>query len=166
MKLQLPLTFYFGFPCATAKIAGGNDYPTIRGTANFYQVPTQPGIFVEIELSNLPVFSEDSASGDAPSFLGFHLHENGDCSNNLANTGSHYNPQNALHPHHLGDFPSLLNNHGVAYMAFYDQYLTLEDISNRSLIIHSNRDDFTSQPSGDSGEKIACGVIVPVKFQP
>lgn len=60
---------------------------------------------------------------------------------------------------HAGDMPSLLNNGGYAYLSFYDEHFRLEDILGRSLVIHSQRDDFTSQPAGDSGEKIGCGVI-------
>lgn len=44
-------------------------------------------------------------------------------------------------------------------MTFYDARFTIPDIIERSLIIHENRDNFTTQPSGDSGTKIACGTI-------
>ena len=71
----------------------------------------------------------------------------------------HYNPTEADHPYHLGDFPSSLNSNGYAYLAFYDGYLSLPAILGRSVIVHSQRDDFSSQPSGDSGDKIACGIV-------
>ena len=60
---------------------------------------------------------------------------------------------------YTGGLPPLLSNHGYAWMAFYDARFTISDILGRSLIIHENRDDFTTQPAGDSGTKIACGVI-------
>lgn len=153
------MNYYWGIPVAAAQITGSKAYPSITGTANFYHVPGQTGIFLEIEVHNLPPFPEN-----APSFLGLHIHENGDCSNNLQQTGSHYNPTNTMHPHHLGDLPPLLNNNGIAHMTVYDFYLSPADIINRSIIIHSQRDDFTSQPSGDSGDKIACGVILPAQY--
>lgn len=58
-----------------------------------------------------------------------------------------------------GDLPPLLSNRGYAWTAFYDTRFGISDIVGRSLIIHENRDDFTTQPAGDSGKKIACGVI-------
>lgn len=75
------------------------------------------------------------------------------------NTGNHYNPGNVPHPEHAGDLPPLLSNNGYAWMTFYTGRINIEDVAGRSLIIHSMRDNFTSQPSGDSGDKIGCGVI-------
>lgn len=141
-------------PRAYAMIQGGTDYPSLQGVAYFYETHWQIGLMVEVEFSGLPNTEEHS-----PRFLGLHLHENGDCSNNFANTGMHYNPTNADHPYHIGDLPSILNSNGYAFLAFYDTFLSLENIRGRSIILHDNRDDFTTQPSGDSGNKIACGVI-------
>ena len=63
------------------------------------------------------------------------------------------------HPQHAGDLPPLIANDGYVWMVFYDSFLTLPMIVNRSVVIHQNPDDFTTQPSGNAGEKIACGVI-------
>lgn len=142
------------YPDAYAKIKGGTSYPDIFGNANFYHNPAAKGIIIEVEVSALP-----GPPVDCPHFLGLHIHENGNCSNNFADTGMHYNPQGKEHPCHAGDLPSLLNNNGYAYLCFYDSFLSIEDVMGRSIIIHDNRDDFTSQPAGDSGAKIACGVI-------
>lgn len=141
-------------PDASAIIRGGDAYPDLIGVANFYQTRADSGLMVEVELSHLP----DSVSY-SPRFLGLHIHENGDCSNDFDDTGMHYNPTNAVHPYHLGDLPSVLNSSGYAFLAFYDGFLDLRGISGRSIILHDQRDDFTTQPSGDSGSKIACGVI-------
>ena len=75
------------------------------------------------------------------------------------NTGNHYNPGNVPHPEHAGDLPPLLSNNGYAWMSFYTSRVNVEDLIGRSLVIHSMRDDFTTQPSGNSGDKIGCGVI-------
>ena len=75
------------------------------------------------------------------------------------NTGNHYNPGNVPHPEHAGDLPPLLSNNGYAWMTFYTGRINIEDVAGKSLVIHSMRDNFTSQPSGDSGDKIGCGVI-------
>lgn len=141
-------------PSAYAIIRGGNAYPSLNGIVNFYETQWHVGLMVEVELTNLP-----NTSNNSPRFLGLHIHENGDCSQNFENTGSHYNPTNAVHPYHIGDLPSVLNSNGYAFLAFYDTFLSLDDIVGRSIILHEKRDDFTTQPSGDSGNKIACGII-------
>ena len=75
------------------------------------------------------------------------------------NTGNHYNPGNVPHPEHAGDLLPLLSNNGYAWMTFYTSRINIEDIIGRSVVVHSMRDDFTTQPSGNSGDKIGCGVI-------
>lgn len=144
-----------GIPKAYAVLRGGSKYPSIIGTVNFYQHRSGIGIMIEACMQNLPPAA-------APSFLGFHIHENGNCSDNSTHTGMHYNPQNAEHPHHLGDLVPIFNSNGSAYLVFYDSYLSISDIIGRSLILHEKADDFTTQPSGNSGDKIACGVILPL----
>ena len=143
-------------PKALAIIEVGNTYPDLFGIALFYETLTSTGLLIEVEVYSLP-----PNSVDCPQFLGMHIHEKGDCSNNFANTGMHLNPNQKQHPCHLGDLPPLLNNNGYAYLCFYNGFLTLDDVLGHSLVIHKNRDDFTSQPAGNSGDKIACGVINP-----
>lgn len=142
-----------GLPDAIARVHGGSLQPSLNGVVKFYDTPFD-GIIIEAEFAGLPDSNENNHN-----FLGFHIHENGDCSNNFNNTGSHFNPTGASHPYHLGDLPPLLNNNGYAYTMFYDDSLTISRIIGHSVIVHSQRDDFTSQPSGDSGNKIGCGVI-------
>lgn len=142
------------FPDAYAVIRGSEKYPDLKGIANFYTARWGLGIIVEVEVSGLP-----NTTSYSPRFVAMHIHENGDCSNNFMNTGMHYNPTGAVHPYHLGDLPPLLNSNGYAFTAFFDSFLTIDDIAGRSIIIHENRDDFKTQPSGDSGDKIGCGVI-------
>lgn len=141
-------------PKAYAIIHGNASFPNLTGIVNFYQTNWGIGLVVEAEFTNLPNTPDNS-----PRFLGFHLHEYGNCENNFADTGMHYNPTSAVHPYHLGDFPAILNSNGYAYLAFYDSFLTLQQVLNRSVIVHAKRDDYTSQPSGDSGDKIACGIV-------
>lgn len=144
-------------PAAYALIQGFGQYKEIVGVANFYRTRWDSGVILEVELSHLPNTKEYS-----PRFMGLHIHENGDCSNHLTHTGSHYNPTNAVHPYHVGDLPPILNSNGYSYMAVYDSFLEIDEILGKSIILHSQRDDFTTQPAGDSGEKIACGVIHPI----
>lgn len=146
-----------GQPNAVAVLKGNNDLPDINGVVKFYSLP-ESGMLIAAEISDLP----DGTNEDTPTFFAFHIHENGNCSGNFENTGMHYNPDNVSHPEHAGDLPPLFANDGYVWMVFYDSFLTLPMILNRSVVIHQNPDDFTTQPSGNAGEKIACGVITEV----
>lgn len=73
-----------------------------------------------------------------------------------------YNEDTLPHGNHAGDFPVLFSNNGYARMSFFTDKFKPEDIINRSVIIHQNPDDYRSQPAGNSGKRIACGVIYPV----
>lgn len=141
-------------PQAMAWVTGGSAQPQISGLVKFYETP-YGGTLVEAEIFGLPDITMPGSSD----FYAFHIHEFGDCSNSFANTGEHYNPTDQPHPDHAGDMPPLLSNQGYAWISFYDKRFRVKDIIDRSVIIHSMRDDFTSQPSGDPGVKIACGVI-------
>jgi len=140
-------------PNAIAWIRGNETHPTLSGIVRFYAIPIG-GILVNAEVSGLL----DS------SFYAMHIHEFGNCTPPFDQTGVHYNPEGLPHPAHSGDMPPLLATNGFAWLAFYDGRLSLEEILNKSLVIHANRDDFTSQPAGDSGEKIGCGVIKQIYY--
>lgn len=142
-------------PQALALVYGSNKYPDLKGTVRFYQTPYE-GILIAAEFYHLP-----SENTDSPSFYGFHIHENGDCSDDFAKTGSHYNPLNQPHPKHAGDMPPLLSCNGYSFMTFYAEQLTISQVIGKSVIVHEKPDDFTTQPSGNAGNKIACGVIRP-----
>ncbi|HBA97378.1 MAG TPA: superoxide dismutase family protein [Lachnospiraceae bacterium] len=141
-------------PDAFAVIDGNGDNQKLHGTAYFYKTPFG-GTLVEIEVDGLPVKNSKSQS----SFLGIHIHENGDCTPPFNQTGEHYNPYAAPHPDHAGDMPPLLVNSGYAYSVFYTERFKIADINGRSVIIHDKADEFSTQPSGNSGAKIACGII-------
>ena len=116
----------------------------------FYQ--TKDGVLVSARISGLP----QSEAG----FFGFHIHEGENCKgDSFKNTGGHYNPKDRPHPSHAGDLPPLLSCSGSAYMTVKSCRFRVRDIIGRTVIIHGGTDDFRTQPSGDAGEKIACGVI-------
>lgn len=139
-------------PDAYADILGNSDNKMLHGTVKFYDV--SDGVLVEAIIFGLP-----NTSPYTSAFYGFHIHENGNCTLPFDRTGNHYNPENMPHPNHAGDMPPLLGNHGFAYSVFYTERFRLNEIIDKSVIIHSNPDDFTTQPSGNSGTKIGCGVI-------
>ena len=140
-------------PQARAWIQGSSKYPQIRGTVNLYQ--TNSGVLIAAEVWGLPKES---------SFLGFHVHESGHCDGDtgdpLSHVGAHYNPDHTEHPHHAGDLPPLMNNGGRALSIFMTDRFTVHEVIGRAFIIHASPDDFITQPSGNSGEKIACGIIL------
>ena len=66
------------------------------------------------------------------------------------------------HPYHAGDLPPLIGNDGFAYMSVLTNRFKIDEIINKVIVIHENKDDFTTQPSGNAGKKIGCGKIVKV----
>lgn len=142
------------YPEAIAAIHGAPSNPLLYGTAIFHSTSTN-GIIIQVEVFHLPDQQLPNTSG----FFGMHIHEYGNCTPPFDQTGDHYNPFGQEHPNHAGDLPPLLSNNGYAWMAFFDSRFSIAEILGRSLIIHGGKDDFTTQPSGHSGEKIGCGVI-------
>lgn len=141
-------------PGAAAWINGNKNYPNLSGLIKFYHT-TYGGVLAEAQIFNLPDVNLPGSSR----FYAMHIHENGDCSDAFDHTGTHYNPQNTEHPHHAGDMPPLLSNQGYAFSVFYDKRFTIQEIIGKAVIIHEKPDDFTTQPSGNAGAKIGCGVI-------
>lgn len=143
-----------------AQVSGSAAYPDIRGRIDFY--PLWDGTIVTAFVSNLPLTDESSCH---PAFHGFHIHEGTSCQGTIPAgaafplSGNHYNPNHCPHPEHAGDLPPLLASHGIAMEIFYTDRFVPEEIVGRTVIIHSMTDDFTTQPSGHSGDKIACGEI-------
>jgi Cu-Zn family superoxide dismutase len=107
---------------------------------------------------------------------GFHIHEKGDCSAaDASSAGDHFNPARAAHgrssraPHHAGDMDNIVaNGGGVAQVDVHLHGVTLgggadNDIAGRALVVHAAPDDYTSQPSGNAGARVACAVITVVR---
>jgi superoxide dismutase, Cu-Zn family len=102
---------------------------------------------------------------------GFHVHEKGDCSSaDGMSTAGHFNPDGHPHSHpgqgkrHTGDMDNLVaNDKGEASVSFDIDTMRLNQdkygIISRAVIVHANPDDFSSQPTGNAGGRIACGVI-------
>lgn len=127
------------------------------GTVTFIEQPD--GVMVVVDIANL---SEGKH--------GFHVHEFGDCSApDGTSAGGHFNPTGHDHAgpdaeeRHVGDMGNIeANELGVATMEWVDSGLSLSgpnSILGRSVIVHANEDDLSSQPTGNAGPRLACGVI-------
>lgn len=143
---------------ATANIKGGKLYPEIKGVVNFQE--TDKGVIVTAKINGLPQ-SKNNCKGR---FFGFHIHEGTSCTGNsndeFADAKTHLNLNDCPHPFHIGDLPPLIENNGYAYMNVLINKFKINDILGKVVIIHDSPDDFTTQPSGNSRTKIACGKIV------
>jgi Cu-Zn family superoxide dismutase len=144
---------------ATASLKGtdGQDF----GTVSFAETPA--GVLITAELKGLP-----------PGVHGFHLHEKGACTPDFKAAGGHFNPTGAEHGFmaeggpHAGDMPNIhVPDSGSLTIEVLDPYISLKegmeetlfDDDGTAVVIHAGADDYTSQPSGDAGDRIACGVV-------
>jgi Cu-Zn family superoxide dismutase len=108
--------------------------------------------------------------GLTPGKHGFHVHEFGDCSSpDGMSAGAHFNPDKEKHggPHskerHVGDLGNIeADASGKAVINMTDTLVQLHgphSVIGRSLVVHAKADDLTSQPAGDAGGRIGCGII-------
>jgi Cu-Zn family superoxide dismutase len=134
-------------PDAVARVRGSG----VSGWIQFYQ--ENGCVLIVARVFGLPRESETG-------FFGFHIHEGGSCAGmDFSGTGGHYNPEEQAHPKHAGDLPPLLRCQGDAYLSFKTDRFSVAQIIGRTVVIHSGPDDYSSQPAGNAGRKIACGGI-------
>jgi len=136
----------------------------VSGTVTF--TPLTDGVRVHAEIGGL-----------TPGKHGFHIHEFGDCSAaDFSSAGAHFNPTNQPHAgpdtgaRHEGDMGNVeADASGNAKLDYVDHQITLTDDAKsaigRSVVVHAKPDDLKTQPSGDAGGRIACGVIGWAKTQ-
>ena len=145
-------------PDAYAKITGGPLAPCIKGMVYLYQL--DKGVYVKAYITGTP-----NKNNQTSTFHGFHIHEVGDCSvgnekEPFMAAKSHYNPTKVEHPMHSGDLPPILSADGVGLLSTFSNRFTVDEIIGKSFIIHEGYDDFTSQPAGNAGARLACGLII------
>lgn len=151
-------------PCAFARINGSCHYPYIHGTIKFYHLANGKVLTV-FDICGLPVENVRCAER----FFAVHIHEKGTCEGTadepFSEAGAHYNPHDCPHPMHAGDLGVLFADcNGRAQSVTVFDNFCISEILGGSIIIHKNPDDFVTQPSGNSGERIACGVIKKCKM--
>jgi superoxide dismutase, Cu-Zn family len=110
-------------------------------------------------------------SGLTPGEHGFHIHEKGDCSSpDAKSAGDHFNPDKKEHgapdapAHHAGDLGNLTaGEDGTVKTSTTVDFLTLGDQPNsavgKAVIVHEKKDDMKTQPTGNAGGRVACGVV-------
>ena len=153
--------------CASMESAGPKAFAQLKPTAG-----NQAGGTVSFEQRGGKTVITAEVRGLKPnSEHGFHVHERGDCSApDAMSAGGHFNPKSAPHgnhaagSHHVGDMPNLkADANGLAKLVWEDDDFTVTDGPNsvvgKAVVVHRDPDDYKSQPAGNSGPRIACGVI-------
>ena len=147
---------------AVAYVLGGPLRPQISGVVFFQD--TLGGTLITAQISGLPDYQPGSKTEEPVGPFGFHIHEYGNCEVGNPNdpfqaAGGHWNPLDQPHGNHAGDLPVLFSSSGRAYMSFYTNKFRVNEVVGKSVIIHQNPDDYRTQPSGNSGKRLACGII-------
>lgn len=146
---------------ATAEIAATSDRQ-VKGTARFTPDTGQNQIKIELSLSGL-----------TPGLHGFHIHTHPDCGDNGKAAGPHFNPHGEEHGapnserQHVGDLGNIeADAEGKVNTVITSRKLAFSGPNNvlhHTVVIHANEDDLHSQPSGNAGDRIACGIIRPAQ---
>jgi Cu-Zn family superoxide dismutase len=138
---------------AELRNAGGGSV----GTVTLVQSPQ--GTLLHVRVHGLP-----------PGPHGFHVHETGSCTPPFSSAGGHYNPDETKHGllseqgMHAGDMPNLhVPESGTLEIEILNGLLDLDDslfdADGAAIVVHRNPDDYRTDPHGNAGERIACGVI-------
>ena len=147
---------------AFAKITSSPLAPKLKGKVLFRDVTG--GVEICIEVTGLPHYKAKTDTTSQVGPHGFHLHINGNCEigdkdNPFLLAGEHFNPKNQPHGNHAGDFPALFSNNGYFKMCFYTNKFSVYDIIGKAVIIHQGPDNYSTEPTINSGKRIGCGII-------
>jgi Cu-Zn family superoxide dismutase len=146
---------------AQAALQPAKDTPGFSGRVIFYQAGSQVRVVADV------------TGVSPPGNHGFHVHENGKCERDpgkdFATAGGHFNPAGTPHAcpdaasHHAGDLGNIvINADGTGHVDVTTSALSLSGASSvvgRAVILHAAPDDCTTQPTGNAGGRLACGVI-------
>lgn len=146
---------------AEAVLTGTNADTTLTGTARFTENNGQVKLVLDVEIPKM-----------ANKTVAVHIHEHGSCGDMGKEAHGHWNPTKANHgkwgsaSFHAGDIGNIdLNGEGKGTMELETDLWsisasdTTKNILNKAIIVHGGKDDFTTQPTGNAGSRIGCGVI-------
>jgi Cu-Zn family superoxide dismutase len=133
---------------------------TANGAVHFQEL-ADGSVQVDVDLKGVPA-----------GVHGFHIHDKGSCADNGMAAGGHFNPMAQSHgapdamPHHAGDFGNVTANaNGEVHAQFVTKSVTLSagaaSAVGHAVILHANPDDLVTQPTGNAGGRIACGIVEP-----
>lgn len=156
-----------GSSTATATLQGAPG-DAVSGTVTFHA--TADGVHIVAEVQGV----------DGAGKHGFHVHENGQCDHegeaHFTSAGGHFNPAGAEHacpptdPRHAGDLGNIeVGANGSARMEMSTNLLSLSgpnSVIGKAIILHANPDDCKTQPTGNAGDRLACGVVTAQGGQP
>lgn len=148
-------------PQAVAQI---NEPGGAQGTATFEE--TSDGVKITVNITGVPTDGN----------FGMHIHATGDCADTTGDggvhhgaAGGHFNPDNVNHgcpsatPHHSGDLGNITISGGKGALQLVSKDLTVSagarSVVGKAIILHGGTDDCATQPTGNSGSRVGCGVI-------
>jgi Cu-Zn family superoxide dismutase len=146
---------------ATATLQGAPEDTDFKGTITL--TPEGEGVRVVAHLEGVDLNGQH----------GFHVHETGDCSHgegdkHFTSAGGHFNPTNTEHacpptePRHAGDLGNIEVTNGTGHLETTTNLLSLSGPNSavgKAIILHAKADDCKTQPTGDAGDRLACGVV-------
>lgn len=146
---------------ATATLQGAPADTDFQGTITF--TPEGNGVRVVAHLEGVDVDGEH----------GFHVHQTGECTHgegdkHFTTAGGHFNPANVEHacpptePRHAGDLGNIQVSGGTGHLEQTSTLISLtgeNSVVGKAIILHAKADDCKTQPTGDAGDRLACGVV-------
>jgi Cu-Zn family superoxide dismutase len=156
----------FALLTACASMSGPSASATLSPTSG----STASGTMKLTQLADGSVRVTVDLTGVPPGVHGFHIHDKGDCGDNGNAAGGHFNPAATAHgapaadPHHAGDFGNVTaDSDGRVRSEFTTRSITVAAGPNsavgHAVILHANPDDLVTQPTGNAGGRIACGIV-------